>query len=91
MRALIDQRGRFLGDDPLPPDLQSFVDQSADPATGIADPTAPIGSAANPLQLPTMTVSVAPASFSLQQLLKPPYLYWVMAGVALFAYLNKGK
>ena len=54
--------------------------------TGVTDPTAPVGSAANPMQLPEMDVT-APAPFDFSQLLKPPYVFLLFALVALGAYV----
>jgi hypothetical protein len=79
-----DNRG--MGD--LSPDVQAQLD--ADVASGAGAP-APVGSPSNPLQLPTMTVTAAPVSFSLAQLLQPPYIYFVVAALGLAAYLYRGK
>ena len=73
-----DQRGRLLGDDALPPDLQSFVDES----------NAGTPAASSVMSLPEMTVTAAaPSTFNWAALLQPPYLYFLVGAVALAAYL----
>jgi hypothetical protein len=71
-----DNRGRLLGDDTLPSDLQSMVDE----AGASTDP--------NVVQLPEMTVTAAAEpAFDFSSLLEPPMLYVLIAAVALAAYL----
>jgi hypothetical protein len=88
-----DAKGNLLS--ALPPDLQYLVDQANTPA-GTPDQTfsqwqkTPVGSATRPMQLPEMTVT-APrtvVSFSLLNLLKPPYVYYALAILAAGAYLS---
>lgn len=76
-----NEAGALLGDDPLPEDLQSFVDEAGGAAANAGTPAAP-------LQLPTLTVTAqALPTFSLAQLLQPPYVYFLAGGLALLAYL----
>jgi hypothetical protein len=46
---------------------------------------------ASPLPVAAPTVNVPAVSFSLAQLLQPPYIYFVVAAVGLAAYLYRGK
>jgi hypothetical protein len=73
-----NNRGQLLGDDSLPPDLQSMVDEA----------NAGTPAASTVLSLPEMTVTAAAeAPFSLAQLLQPPYIYILAGALALAAYL----
>jgi hypothetical protein len=76
-----DAKGKLLGDDALSPDLQSFVDEAGGAG-------ADAGTAANPLQLPTMTVTApAVSTFNVASLLQPPTIYYLAGALALIAFL----
>jgi hypothetical protein len=73
-----DAKGRLLGDT-LSPDEATLVSQAA----------LDTGQASDTVNLPPMTVSVNPAAAgaSLAQLLQPPYVYFIVGGIALATYL----
>jgi len=73
-----DAKGRLLGDSTLTPDFQSMVDAAAP----IVDTNQP--------DLPAITVTAAPVSFSWAQLFQPPYIY-LLAGAALFLAFTYSK
>lgn len=76
-----NEAGALLGDDPLPEDLQSFVDEAG-------GATADAGTPAAPMQLPTMTVTAAAEpTFSLASLFTAPNVYYLAAGLAVLAFL----
>jgi hypothetical protein len=84
LRRTFDNQG--LGDDALPAGTTAASVDTPDPLSSIGTP-------ANPLQLPTMTVSV-PATqigFSLASLLQPPFVYWLVGAGVLAAWYYNGK
>jgi len=84
MPRTFNNRGQLLlGDDALPPGTTA--------AAADIDPNAPVGSPDNPLQLPPMTVSVAPATFTWAQLLQPPYIYLLVGAIVAGAFFSKKR
>jgi hypothetical protein len=57
------------------------------------DTAAPIDASAAvaPAAVPALTVSVAPATFTLAQLLQPPYIYFVVAALGIAAWLYRER
>jgi hypothetical protein len=92
-RRTFDARGRLLGDDStdaIDAAVQTQLD--TDVASVSAAPAAAVGTPGNPLALPAMTVTGPPSvSFSWAQLLTPPYVYFLVAGLGLAAYLYRKK
>jgi hypothetical protein len=87
-RRTFDNRGRLLGDDALPPDLQNIANQAA-----VDTGQASAGTPGNPLMLDTMTVTAPalPGGLSFAQLLQPPYVYFLVGAIAFAAYVYSSR